>query len=347
VKADVVTPIVDWMIERVPADDRDELRQDPLNTIRTLWPDLQLVPLAGLPAGNDDCSCDGYYDTELVPGRPNLVFATDPSPRRVRFTLLHELGHHIIRTAAPELLDLIDDSAGDDATPDDLRDTEEHCCHTFAGTILVPASLLAEVIGAGQPRPDDVHELYKRSGASWEATAVGIAGRANRPTAIILVRAAGTITFCASSPGLRPGWRRQSRVQPHGALDRALELAITAKSDLYRYGLSYERSMWCDVRHPYSGLAVAVLSDTPSNGQVNLLPEATKPWERDTFCERCGGARTVGWCDQCVGKRCEDCGECGCYRRAPERLCEGPCMQLKGLGAFTSHDTICNDCLAI
>ena len=98
--------------------------------------------------------------------QPWIFYADDVHEDRVRFTILHELGHHLLVTVAAELLDDIDMLGG---SADGAIQTEEAVCHRFAGNLLVPDELLAETIGSDRVKPEHVVAIHERGGASWEA----------------------------------------------------------------------------------------------------------------------------------------------------------------------------------
>lgn len=73
-----------------------------------------------------------------------------------------------------------------------------------------------------------------------------------------------------------------------------------------------------------SWLAVAVLSERPSDGYFDILEEQPAWWqERDELCELCGGERNVGWCDNCRGRHCNESGRCACTKRMENPLWPG------------------------
>ena len=340
-QAEHLAAAVELMHELIPNDSRRALAQDPETSIPLLFPPLSLRALSssvdGLP---EECSCDGYYEAELLPDRPIIIYRRDVSSRRVRFTLLHELGHHLIRSVEPDLLDVIDDLAGRRHAPDDV---EERACHEFAGQLLVPTAAMDDVIGQGAPSPDHVAELYRRCRSSWEATAMRVASRLKGEAAVVLVRDRGRISFAASAPGLVGWWSRGSPSQPGGPLSMAVDRPATAAEDVFRWDLPGATRLWCDVRQPYDGLGVAVLTDRPSRPRLNILTPVSREWGR-LYCERCGELREGEWCYECRGAACEHCQACGCWRRPKERLCEGPCGLLKGPGAFRPGEGVCKDC---
>lgn len=338
-----IDTIVELMFEVVPPDLLNDLSTDPTVLIPKRFPPTQVVPVAGgTPLRSDACSCDGYYEDQLVPGVPHLLYVEARTPRRSRFTVLHEFGHLVIRHLEPDLLDVLDEEAGPSG---DVGQLEERTCHAFAGRLLIPDAELAAVVGGGAFDPQHVIDLYNRRGASWEAAAVRLAGAMRGSGAVVVVRRAGHVGFSASAPGLARWWPRESRLDPAGPLARATSRPCRSQPDTFRYGLPGAITLWCSVRQPWAGLGIATLSDRPPGGKLNLLPKAEDEWAR-LYCLRCGELREGEWCFDCREARCNECGACGCYRPAPQRLCEGPCGMLKGLGTFDSGSDVCRDCLS-
>ncbi len=333
--------LVAWMLEVVDGADLPGVVANPETAIPRAFPPARVVALApGTDLGSDACSCDGHYDDLIVPGIPHLLYSIDRAPRRARFTLLHELGHLVIRHLEPAMLDLIDETAGRRGDPEVL---EERACHAFAGRLLVPDSELDEVIGDRPPNPDHIIELHMHGRASWEAAAIRYAERLRGSAAVVVVRRAGVVGFSASSPGLTSWWPRGSAFDPGGPLIHATDRPARSQPDTFRYELPGALKLWCDVRQAWLGLGVAVMTDRPSDRRPNLLPATDEEWGR-LYCLRCGELREGEWCFECRGARCNDCGACGCYRRPPERLCE-LCGLLKGIGTFGEGADVCVDCL--
>jgi hypothetical protein len=48
----------------------------------------------------------------------------------------------------------------------------------------------------------------------------------------------------------------------------------------------------------------------------------------------------VGWCGRCKGKRCPECGRCGCRHPARNPLCPACGM----INPFRDGATMCRDC---
>ncbi len=216
---------------------------------------------------SDRCSCDGYYDTEITPGQPWILFRPDVVWERVLFTLLHELGHHLIRHVDEDLLDIVDQVAGPNGNPEHV---EEQLCHGFAGEVLVPTELVESIVDGRRPTPDDIAQLKSSSNASWEAVAVRAARELSGRGAVVLMRDLGSIAFSAPSPALRSPWPRGSPIAPNGALARALSDATINGRETFRWGLDGSLALSCDAQPVHGHLAVAVLYDERPSGEALL-----------------------------------------------------------------------------
>lgn len=305
--------IADALITHVPDVTRTDLsREDPIVAFEVHFPDVRLRALPSSDFRNSECSTDGYYETNLVE-RPWILYAADVSASRARFTLLHELAHHLLQTACAHLLDGIDQLGRSAA---EAAKIEEAVCHRFAGGILLPTDLVTEVLGEDQLRPHHIVDLHEQSEASWEAVAIRAVDSHAGKAAVVLVREHGRIAFCAASPKLRWNWwPRGSTVPVGGPLSKAFSQRQRALPETYRAELPAAERMYCDTIPVHAQLAIAVLSDKPSDGHFDILEAPAPAWqEREEFCEWDGAERNVGWCDLCKGRLCSDCGRCGCSK---------------------------------
>ncbi|MDE0804526.1 MAG: ImmA/IrrE family metallo-endopeptidase [Acidimicrobiales bacterium] len=321
----VDTPTVDGVARALvaaldPSAAEDLRAEDPASAIEVHFGPVRVRTLELGALAASECSTDGFYDasTSLT---PTILYDDGVSSRRARFTLIHELGHHLLATTACELVDAIDDVAGDRWEP---AQVEERVCHAFAGRVLVSDELLETVLGRGRLAPDQLVELHKRSDASWEAAAVRAAGFASHKVVVALVRERGAVAFCAASGLELPWWPRGSKVAPGGPLDRSLVSDHKARPERFRAGLGFEEQLYCDSRRVHERLAVAVLTDTPSDGSLNIPEEVEPAWKsREDFCASCNEVRDTGWCDTCNGRFCPVCERCGCFRQVENEMCPG------------------------
>jgi len=332
------------LLEHVAEEIRADLRsEEPAAAVELYFGPIGFQPLPSSRVVTGQCATDGYYDSAIDPRQPWIIYAEDVHPARVRFTILHELGHHLLVTVADSLLDDIDvvgAGAGGGAI-----ETEEAVCHRFAGNLLVPDEVLVETIGNDRVKPEHVVAIHEQGSASWEAVAVRVAEVMPMAGAVVLLRDGSTVAFCAASSRMGSAWwPRGSSLDPNGPLARGLNLRQIARHEQYRFGLGYPRSMFCDTLPVHGGLAIGVLSDKPSDGSLSIIEDAEPAWkERVKFCEWCQGVeRDVGWCFRCNGAYCPECDRCGCSHPAPNPLCP-QCGLLK---PFRDGASMCRDCEA-
>jgi hypothetical protein len=263
---DALTPIVDRMLALLPLHP-EQLVWEPARAIRHHFPCVAVMPLpAATPFVSDQCACDGYYERDLDPERPWIFYRGDVAVERVRFTLLHELGHHLIWDVEPSLLDLIDAAAGATGAANEL---EEQVCHRFAARLLISDTLLHNVVGGAVPTVSHLQALRQLTPASWQAAAIRLAHQLRTPGAIVLIRSPGRVAFVATSPHLYGRWPRSSPVAPGGALARALQRPTVNAREPFAWNLPDERLLWCTVRMIHDRLAIAMMTSTPVPPQAD------------------------------------------------------------------------------
>lgn len=314
--------VADDLVRSLPGDVRLDLAsEDPGTAVEVHFPRVVVRALPSIGPMGDRCSADGYYECRLEPARPTIVYDAEVSAARARFTILHELAHHLLVTSAAGLLDDIDRvGRGDAAT------AEEVICHLFAGRILVSDEQLAAAVPPGALlQPAHIEVLHQTTNASWDAVAVRCAQATATRAAVLLMRSPATVSLGAVSPRVGAHWwPRGSPVQPGGALARAFDRDQRGARDLYRYGLPYAQELFCDTRLVHSGLVVAVMGERRTDGRFDLLGDTEPSWkQKEEFCEWCNEERDTGWCDRCRGQRCRSCSRCGCERPLPTPICPG------------------------
>ena len=335
-----IRAVAEQMVELVSADAIHDLRlEDPASAVEVHYEPVRVhrLPRASLIEGS--CSVDGYYNWSLDPDIPRIIYSDEVVAERARFTIIHELGHHILRTSGAWLLDDLDRIGGSAAG---AERAEESACHQFAGQVLVPRRLLDDIIGSDVLSPSHVVRLREMTNASWAALAVSAASYSGAKTAVALVRSPGEVSFVAAN-GLT-SWPRGSSVQPGGPLAQALRCRSTrARREVYRYGLGGAEALFCDTLRVDEGLAVAVMSPRRSDGGLSILEPVEPTWkDREEFCAWCNTERDVGWCHECSGQRCRDCERCGCDVPINNPVCP-KCFLA---GPIRAGSEVCVDCEA-
>jgi hypothetical protein len=334
----ITTALLAHVDEDVQADLRSE---DPATVIELYFGPIGFQPLPGARVARGQCATDGYYDSEIDATQPWIIYADDVHEARIRFTILHELGHHLLVTTASELLDDIDVLGA--STGSGAVQTEEAICHRFAGNLLVPDEILTATIGTNRVTPEHIVAIHEQGVASWEAVAVRVAEFMPAAGAVVLLRDRETVAFCAASPRMGSAWwPRDSRLNPNGPLARGLNLRQKAQPEQYRFDLGFARAMFCDTLPVHDGLAIGVLSEKPSDASLSIIEQPEPAWkERTQFCEWCLGVeRDRGWCYRCGGRYCPDCDRCGCSHPARNPRCP-VCGLLK---PNRSGASMCLDC---
>jgi len=202
---------------------------------------------------------------------------------------------------------------------------------------------LREVIGDSLVVPEHVIELFRHGAASLEATAMRIAHYMKNAGAVVIMRSESKIHFCASSPLLDgPWWKRDSEVDPNGPLAASMLRPSHAVEETFRWGRAFSRHLYCDVLPVKSGLAVAILCESPSTGTTAPLSQDEPRWKEEiSYCSHCiTGERTIGWCESCVGKFCRECERCGCMPLVDNPRC--PSCRLRS--PTRPGASICRDC---
>jgi len=323
----------------IPSEARSDLRsEDPGLAVEVHFEPVVVRPLPAVSFHDVECSIDGYYEASLNPQRPTILYSSDVVAERARFTILHELGHHLLNGEGAHLLDDLDLLGGSALGAARM---EEATCHQLAGRLLIPREELDGVIGGDVLRHAHIVELHARTNASWEAVAVRAASHAGPKTSVVLIRKPGVVSF-APANGLS-WWPRGSTTAPGGPLDRAFNVESIAVTDVHRHGLAYAERLFCGTYQVHDKLAVGVLTRKPSDGHFEILEQPDPLWkDREEFCQWCGNERSVGWCGACSGRKCHSCDRCGCGKPRQNPLCpECSCRN-----AFNEGLRVCVDCEA-
>lgn len=322
-------------------DERRRLSEDPISSIPAVVPGVtvrvQNDPIDG------GCDVEGLYHEQSR----TITVQRALSPRRTKFTALHELGHDHARRDVDVARRLV--RAGNEQG----RRLEEKIADAFAAEILIPTEIVDEVLGTGAPTARTVVELFRddRIGGSREACCVRAAQRMTH-NGYVLLAAGSEIRFCAAVGGAYRV-RRGSR-QPEGHLIGMAAERGYAVGDHVR------------LRHPsgsetpeFSGQAVAddgyvfaVLTDATSPPWGGWNPprdrQARSAAAPELDCPDCD-AVTEAWtrCDvESAHRVCGVCGWCECKKpkgKVAEKRCD-TCFATKRVELFPNGGSTCTDC---
>ena len=105
---------------------------------------IRVVPI-------EDSSLSGCYDVQ--DNEPVIKFNIAEHPRRRRFTIAHELGHHFLNHG-PAMRDSPENLAGQSQDPKEIE------ANNFAACLLMPESVVRRLIQTGEVR--SITELANR-----------------------------------------------------------------------------------------------------------------------------------------------------------------------------------------
>ena len=149
-----IRDVVEQMIALVPDDAIHDLQyEDPASAVEVHYDPVCVHRLPPASIIEGDCSVDGYYESFIDPASPRILYSDEVVAERARFTIIHELGHHIVTTTGAALLDYLDQIGG---SPTGAHKAEELACHQFAGQVLVPTKLLDDIIASDSLTPRHV-----------------------------------------------------------------------------------------------------------------------------------------------------------------------------------------------
>ena len=323
-------------LEEISPSDHHNLAEDPASTVEGLFAvEVTLRPALSRASG---CTVEGTYD----PGPPpRILAASDVAQARTRFTILHELGHHLIE---------LDGSLNDLSVRDSDRRDEE-ICDEIAARVLMPEDVREELVPAGRFTARNVAELYGATRASHQACCVTAARRLKAPGCVILGTSDGTATYVAHHPTTQ--WRI-ARGTPQG--EDSLIAKATRRSTKHARGVANVRFSSGALSGPMHGDAFAaedgwvyavIVEDSHSPWERTPRHVITNPWPEaaEIECGHCGEASRSrrAPCRRCGDRFCRRCGRCSCPLVPATRLCPA-CFLQKASNQFVDGSAVCVDC---
>ncbi|GGR27423.1 hypothetical protein GCM10010196_21270 [Agromyces mediolanus] len=328
---------VEAMLDEVRAISPDflrDLRADPLLTLDQ-YPDVELSYLNPQDFYDQHCSIAGMYINTVTPPRLSVATAT---AERMRFTALHEFGHHLQQTTAIADTTVLRDDGG--------VALEEAACDLFAAKILLSDELVDSVLPTGTPSATDVARLWASADASRSAVAVTAAQRLTVDGYVAVIGSDGTVEFCATRglPPLRRGSNQQT-----AEIVRALRVATQNTVERltrfqFRDGIR-GAELWAQAARAGNGYWFVVAAESGVPWKQLALPsfeaEVTGRWH---VCEFCGhGWMNFSRAHDCGTPICPECTRCGCRNALKERLCSG-CGFIQPAHLFNEGSSVCRDC---
>ena len=278
------------------------------------------------------CQIDGTYDSETA-----TITYRQVKDERDRFTLLHELGHHLLAQ---------DERWWYDIRPllDKMRygfRVEERIVSDFAARVLIPDEEANAAFARGVTA-ESVVRLYEGSPASASACLVRALAEPGERL-VILADHHGEVRFALSSGS--PYAPDRTVNQP--ALEATAQRALDSPDGTFRgMGLGPIRyasgRTFANVHYDvavHGHLLFAIVTAMPRDRRLDPDPGR---WSLD--CERGCGEYTpnesAGFCNQCQQHRCPRCRGCACTAAA-NRTCAGCFTELP---VARLQIGLCEDC---
>ncbi len=294
-------------------DVRRALAQDLADAVRAHF-GLSVQPADTFGERGDGGWCDGasIIDSGVILYRPT-------ASRRGNFTLMHELGHHLVENSV-ECLSWIADQ------PDPNRVLEQ-VCDQIAADLLITAADVDAALAGSPPDALAVLGLFDGTEASRSACAIAVARKLPCDGFVALVEEdAPEIFFAARARDTRPyAWRGDPipaghplRRQPPPARTKAWWPQPNGTERREYYMSTATDRDW----------TIAVFTDNDLFGVTDLhLPQQVaedRGYDGQVICP-CGYSGPTRWwpCKECGQSQCPKCGGCACARRDRQRV---PCQ---------------------
>lgn len=317
-------------------DARADLARDPWTALPERF-DLEVAVLDTPPSGA--CGLDGTYDR----AHSQVKVAVRSSRRRMHFTLLHELGHHLFRSYRP----CIEYAA---KLPRDKRGPmEERVANAFAAEILLPSDEVTPLLGDGQVTARKVVQLFEMYPASRSACAQRVSEHC-RGNGYVVV-AEGDVIWYAAPFGEQMTYPvRRGTVQPPGSpiVEAATRGRWQGRGKLtFRSGRA---TPTFNVDALVDGdFTFAVFTDGQFPSSQWRLPDVDDEFldAPEVACDVCDETRP-SWarCERCSAITCPECGACPkCKLKkasVASRQCPG-CFVTRPASSFPAGSELCTD----
>ena len=303
---------------------------DAVGAIRSL-PDVEVIEDPHYRSHG--CPLDGTYDPD-----PPLIRYRPYYNRRDGFTLLHEVGHHLLATDdnwCLRIWPMLNDVKGLASR------VEEDLVNAFAAGVLIDTETAQDAFARGVTSTA-IAVLYESTGAS--ATACLVRGLREPGDRLVMLCGRDGLTLFAASNGepYNPG---AGVTQPAvaTAVERIGDLQGTCRIDggdgvRYRSGKAFTRVRFDVTVRDH--LVFVIVEPTSIDTRVQAFDE----WH--LTCTACGHSFTQdaspGLCNTCREPFCPRCLGCDCDVQAA-KLCQRCFITLSKARAGTGA-TICEDC---
>jgi len=315
---------------------RAALAADPTSAVREHF-GLRVIASDLLGERGQRGWCDGLSFLE----QGDILYAPTPWSDRQNFTILHELGHHLVNMETDE--DILVWVA------DQPPATIEQACDLVAAELLVPATLVDDLLDGGRPTGASVLELHDRTHASREVCAVAIARHLGCEGFVALAQS-GIITFASRVADTRPApWRGDPIPSAH-PLSRLANGQSRAVETYWPRNVGNPRRYYMNATR-HDGWTYAVFTENDLWDTVAFHapdPQQLRRPTPDGHQVRCScgytGISRLCPCNTCRTTPCPKCGQCECDRREArtKRAMCAHCMRSFPVQQLANG--LCDDC---
>lgn len=292
--------------------DLDALRDNPESALS----DNDEITVEYDMSPRDGCSVFGYY-RHVAAGQSMILVHPSLTSERDRFTILHELGHHVQRQhrAWANVRYSLPTEVG--------ARLEERVADAFAAEVIIPASTLSP--GSTWLSARTLAEVYANVCASRAAVAmraIEISPEGEQATVVVadyrgmvtFARASGDEVFAPARGRVQPGIAKmiETALEHGGSVTGTLDGGLVAASGWAQQDLEVEVALddsW--------GYAFAVVRPAQRFGREPVWGRVD---EVECSNEACGAVfavdETVTICPACGAPKCPECARCACERKA-------------------------------
>lgn len=286
--------------------DMDALTSDPEAAISA----SSEVSIEYDPSPHAGCSVFGYYRFRTTP--PSLIIVhPSMTSARDRFTILHELGHHIQRQHLlwANVRYSIRGLAGDRV--------EERVSDAIAAEVLIPSHEDEEAQTISATSLSQIHSRSRASRSAVAMRAIEVAPESESAVVsvvdsdgvVIFARAVGDDIFSPARGLAQPGFKTliDRARENFGVTNGPLNEGLNTRSGWVQHDLTADLAL--DYSENY---AFVVLRPTQRFGREPV-------WENNVaecLSEACGTAfnldESVQMCVRCTSPKCPECSSCSC-----------------------------------
>lgn len=305
------------ILDQVPDHVRADLATGLADALREHFT-LTIRPAAAFGERGNGGWCDGVsiIDSGVILYRPT-------ASRRQNFTLMHELGHHLVDGNLPCLTWLADQ--------DDPNRLLEQLCDQIAADILIPATDVERILGPGSVGAQAVFDLFDNTEASRSVCVNVIARRLPCDGFVVLLgEGTSTVFYAARRGDTRPyAWQRDAIPAGHPLR----QPAPPARTAAWWPNPTGERREYFMSSATHNGWTAAVFAENNLFGVpgFHLPQEIAEDRGNDATmtCPSCGFRGTTRWwpCPDCHKPQCPRCQQCDCARRDAQRVACESCFQ--------------------